>query len=256
LAPKGGFLTKKRYLLPSAVLLGILCVWEVCVKVFATPLYVLPPPSKVLLAFVDDFATIARHSAVSLGETVIGLAVSVALGVVFAVLMDLSTNFRMAVYPLFVISQTVPVIVLAPIFIIYLGFGMAPKVFTVVLMCFFPIVVNLSDALERVDPHLVNLVRSFGGNTLQVYKEVKFPAAAPALISGLKVSATYSISGAVVGEFLSSSAGLGYYLLRVKNGYMLDKVFACVLAVVLLSLFMNLCVKVLEICMFPYKRKG
>jgi ABC-type nitrate/sulfonate/bicarbonate transport system permease component len=253
---KGGDGTKKKRFLPCLVLAGLLGVWEIGVGVTHTPLYVLPPPSRIGAAFGADFPALARHAGVSLGETAAGLALSVLLGVAFALLMDRFPAFRAAVYPLFVVSQTVPVLVLAPIFILYLGFGMAPKILTVVLMCFFPVVVNLADALAGVDAKRVNLLRSFGGNTRQVYTVLKLPAAAPALFSGLTVSATYSVSGAGVGEMLASSAGLGYYLLRVKNGYMLDRVFACVLMVVLLSLLLNLCVKVLEMIAFPYKRKG
>lgn len=112
-------------------------------------------------------------------------------------------------------------IVLAPILIIYMGFGIAPKILTVILMCFFPIAVSFSDGLAQVDEEYVHLVRSYGASRLSAYRLVKIPAAIPALLSGLKVSATYSISGAVVGEWIGAQEGLGYYLLRVKNGYML-----------------------------------
>jgi ABC-type nitrate/sulfonate/bicarbonate transport system permease component len=136
--------------------------------------------------------------------------------------------------------------VLAPLFIIYLGFGAAPKILTVVLMCYFPIAINFLDGMRQADGRLINLVRSFGGSPLQIYTSVKIPAALPAFFSGLKVAATYSITGAVVGEWLSSDSGLGYYLLRVKNGYQLDRVFAVILTIVLLSLLMNGIVRLLS----------
>ena len=130
-------------------------------------------------------------------------------------------------------------IVLAPILIIYLGFGMTPKILTVVLMCFFPIAVSFTDGMAQLNPQYVNLVRSYGAKGFAIYRLVKIPAAIPSLLSGMKVAATYSISGAVVGEWIGAQQGLGYYLIRVKNNYMLDKVFACVLVIVLLSLAMN-----------------
>ena len=136
-----------------------------------------------------------------------------------------------------------------------MGFGLAPKVLTVVLMCIFPIVVSFADGMEQIDPNQINLIRAFGANRLQEYTFVKLPAAAPTLFSGLKVAATYSISGAVVGEWLSSDRGLGYYMLRVKNGYMLDKVFACVLVVIALSLLMNGLVKLFQVLLTPYERR-
>ena len=116
-------------------------------------------------------------------------------------------------------------IVLAPILIIYMGFGPGPKILTVVLMCFFPVAVSFSDGLSRVDEEYVHLVRSYGAGKWGAYRLVKIPAALPALLSGLKVAATYSISGAVVGEWIGSQQGLGYYLLRVKNGYMAGQGF-------------------------------
>ena len=162
-------------------------------------------------------------------------------------------------YPILVVTQTVPMIVLSPILILYLGFGAAPKILTVVLMCFFPIVVSFADGMAQIDPGYVNLIRTYGGSQLQVYALVKIPYAMPALFSGLKVAATYSISGAVVGEWVASQAGIGYYLLRVKNSYALDKMFASVLVIILLSLMMNGLITLLQRLCLPHlyrKRKG
>lgn len=235
-----------RIYLPICVILALLVLWELGVTVSGTPLYVLPAPSKVLSAFWNELPALLHHAGFTLWETLLGLLIAVLLAVVIAVLMDAFPLFRSAIYPLLVVTQTVPVIVLAPIFIIYLGFGMAPKVLTVVLMCFFPIAISYADAMAQQDPRRINLVRSMGAPRWKVYTLVKMPGALPAFFSGLKVAATYSISGAVVGEWLSSSAGLGYYMLRVKNGYLLDKVFASVLMIVLLSLLMNAAVRLLS----------
>lgn len=239
--------------LPAALILLLLLLWELAVRITGAPVYVLPSPSKVLVAFVRDFPVLLGHGGTTLLETVLGLAIATALAVIIAVAMDAFPLFRTAVYPLLVVTQTVPVIVLAPIFIIYLGFGMAPKILTVVLMCFFPVTISFADGMAEQDVRRVDLVRIMGGTKRDVYTLVKMPGAAPSFFSGLKVAATYSISGAVVGEWLSSDRGLGYYMLRVKNGYMLDKVFACVLMVVLLSLLMNTAVKLLSrlIIRFP-----
>ena len=169
--------------------------------------------------------------------------------------MDCFPMIRQGLYPVLVVTQTVPMIVLAPIFIIYMGFGAAPKILTVVLMCFFPVAVSFSDGLSQVDAEYVHLVRSYGAGQWKTYCLVKIPAAVPALLSGLKVAATYSISGAVVGEWIGSQEGLGYYLLRVKNGYMLDKVFACVAVIIFLSLCMNGLIRLYQYLGMPYLRK-
>lgn len=238
--------TQLHFLLPLAILLCLLSLWEAFVFFTNTPLYVLPAPSAVLLAFFREFPVLLGHGTTTLLETALGLSLAIALGFFLACLMDAYPLLRTAIYPLLVVTQTIPVIVLAPIFIIYLGFGIAPKVLTVVLMCFFPIAISFSDGMGQQDLRQVNLLRSMGASKLKRYTLLKIPGALPAFFSGLKVAATYSVSGAVVGEWLSSSSGLGYYMLRVKNGYMLDKLFASVLMVVLLSLGIHALVRLLS----------
>ena len=191
---------------------------------------------------------------VTLQEAVTGLMIATVAAILIAIGMDLSKNFKHSIFPHLVVTQTVPVMVLGPLFTIWLGFGMAPKVLMVVFMCFFPFVIAFCDALAQVDVNQINLLKSFGAKKWQVYAYVKIPAAATALFSGLKVSATYCIGGAIVGEWLSASAGLGYYMIRVKNGYMLDKVFACVIVIIFWSLLLHLAVTLLERIVFPYKR--
>ena len=188
-------------------------------------------------------------------EALVGMAISFVIAIGIGILLDALPAVKRCVYPILVVTQTVPVIVLAPIFIIYLGFGYAPKILTVVLMCFFPIVVSFSDGLGQVDEGYGNLVRTYGGSKLQLYKIVKLPSAMISLLSGLKVAATYSISGAVVGEWIASKSGLGYYLIRAKNNYVMDKVFACVLMIVLLSLLMNGLIKLFEYAALPMNRR-
>ena len=169
-------------------------------------------------------------------------------------MMDCFPLMRQGIYPILVVTQTVPMIVMAPILIIYMGFGIGPKILTVVLMCFFPVAVSFSDGLAQVDEEYVNLVRSYGAGRFMAYRLVKIPASVPALLSGLKVAATYSISGAVVGEWIGAQKGLGYYLLRVKNSYMLDRVFACVVVIILLSLCMNGLIRLYQFKAVPYLR--
>ena len=238
--------------LPVLIILALLAFWEACVHIFAIPLYVLPAPTQVIAALFGDAPALARHAFVSLCEALLGMGISLAASLVLGVLMDAFPAFKRSIYPILVVTQTVPMIVLAPIFIIYMGFGLAPKILTVTMMCFFPVVVGFADGMAQVDAGVVNLLRAYGANRLQIYTLAKIPAALPALFSGLKVAATYSISGAVVGEWIASKEGLGYYLLRVKNNYMLDKVFACVLVIILLSLLMNGLVRLVQRLAAPY----
>ena len=244
----------QRYFLPIGTFILVLGIWEILVRILKISSYVLPTPSKIVTAIVSDFENLWLHSMVTLGEALLGLVIAAVLAVLIAVLMDLSKTMYHSVFPYLVVTQTVPVLVLGPLFTIWFGFGMMPKVLIVVLMCFFPIIISLSDALQNVDKHQMNLLRSFGANKIQQYLYVKLPAAATALISGLKVSATYCIGGAIVGEWLSASAGLGYYMIRLKNGFAMDKVFACVIAIIFWSLILNLVITVIERRIFPYKK--
>lgn len=224
---------------PAIVIVSLLVIWELVVRIADLPVYLLPSPTKIFSAMIADLPTLLYHSGVTVLEALIGMAISFVVAVVVGILMDMFPAFKRSIYPILVVTQTIPVIVLAPILIIYMGFGWGPKILTVVLMCFFPVVVSFSDGLSQMDESYINLIRTYGGSRLQLYRIVKLPAAFIALLSGLKVAATYSISGAVVGEWIASGSGLGYYLIRAKNNYLLDKVFASVVVIIILSLLMN-----------------
>lgn len=243
----------KRIGMPLLTLLLVLAVWEGCVHVFDIDLYILPAPSNIIQALFANRDILWMHSLVTLQEAVIGLLIATLLAIVIAIGMDLSQLFKHSIFPHLVVTQTVPVMVLGPLFSIWLGFGMAPKILMVIFMCFFPVAIAFCDALGN--EHQISLLKSFGAKKWQIYAYVKIPAASTALFSGLKVAATYCIGGAIVGEWLSASAGLGYYMIRVKNGYMLDKVFACVVVIIALSLLLHGAVVLLEAVLFPYARK-
>ena len=246
---KGGYRMKRKELwMPVAVAI----IWEFCVRFFQIPLYLLPAPTDIIEALIENRDVLFSHALVTLTEAVIGIVIALIFAILTAIGMDLSRTFRNSIYPHLVVTQTVPVMVLAPLFSIWLGFGIAPKVMIVIFMCYFPITVSFADGLAQVNQKQINLLKSFQASTFQIYTMVKIPAALSSLFSGLKVAATYCIGGAIVGEWISSSAGLGYYMLRVKNGYMLDKVFASVIVVILLSLLFNACVDLAKKRLCPH----
>lgn len=244
-----------RELMPILLIIILLGIWEGAVHMFHIPMYVLPSPVQVIKALGEEAAVLAGHGAVTVAEALVGMGISLVLAVFLGIMMDCFPLMRQGLYPILVVTQTVPMIVMAPVLIIYMGFGIAPKILTVVLMCFFPVAVSFCDGLAQVDEEYVNLVRSYGAGWWKSYGLVKIPAAVPALISGLKVAATYSISGAVVGEWIGAQRGLGYYLLRVKNSYMLDRVFACVAVIIFLSLCMNGVIRLYQYWALPYMKK-
>lgn len=248
----------KKYnqkIMPVMLIAALLIIWEGAVYAFHIPMYVLPSPTEVMKALTEEAGVLMGHGAVTVAEALMGMGISLALAVFLGIVMDCFPLVRQGLYPILVVTQTVPMIVMAPVLIIYMGFGIAPKILTVVLMCFFPVAVSFCDGLAQVDEEYVNLVRSYGAGKLKSYGLVKIPAAVPALISGLKVAATYSISGAVVGEWIGAQKGLGYYLLRVKNSYMLDRVFACVTVIVFLSLCMNGVIRLYQYRALLYMRR-
>lgn len=245
----------QKYAMPVITLLITLGIWELCVTIFEVDLYILPAPSNIWSALIENAGILWIHSMVTLQEAILGLLIATFLAIFIAIGMDLSKTFKYSIFPHLIVTQTVPVLVLGPLFTIWLGFGIAPKILMVVFMCFFPIVISFSDALARVDVQQINLLRSFGANKRQIYTYIKIPSSLDALFSGLKVSATYCIGGAIVGEWLSASAGLGYYMIRVKNGYMLDKVFACVIVIIIWSLLLHVGIICIERIVLPYKRK-
>ena len=249
----------KRYnqkLIPVSLIFILLLLWEGAVRVFHIPMYVLPSPTQVIKALAEEASVLISHGAVTVAEALMGMGISLVLAVFLGIVMDCFPLMRQGLYPILVITQTVPMIVMAPVLIIYMGFGIAPKILTVVLMCFFPVAVSFCDGLAQVDEEYVNLARSYGAGRWKAYRLVKIPASIPALISGLKVAATYSISGAVVGEWIGAQKGLGYYLIRVKNGYLLDKVFACVAVIIFLSLCMNGLMRLHQRMALPYLKKN
>lgn len=169
----------------------------------------------------------------------LGLVIASVLPFITALAMDYWKFLEMSFYPLLVISQMLPIMVLGPLLTLWFGFGMLPKVILVVLISYFPIVVSFSDTLRKVSKEQVIFLKTMGANTWKIYQIYKIPEGLSGFFSGLKVAATYCVSGAVVGEWLSAQAGLGYYMIRVKNSYQIDKVFAAIICVILLSLLLN-----------------
>lgn len=230
--------TKHKYLYPVLAVVGVIIVWWLVTLVFGIPSYILPDPGQVAKAFVEDFSLIMYHAASTLGEGAVGIVISIILSVIIAVWMDKSPAAKKTVYPLLVISQTVPVMAIAPLLIIWFGFGMAPKIILVVIMCFFPITVNLTDGFAQVDPDAMNMFRVWKAGEFQIYRHLKFPHALPYFFSGLRISVTWMLVAAILSEWLGGSRGIGVYMLRAKQAYALDKVFASVVFVVVVSLIL------------------
>ncbi len=223
-------------LLPAAAGMVCLMLWE-AVGIFQwLPAYILPPPSRVVQALVNDAGLLLRHGGVTLMEAALGFSIAVVSGGLLALWLDHSPLIRLMVYPYLITSQTVPIVTLAPLFAMWFGFGYLPKVLIVILVCFFPITISSMEGLASVDKELIDLMRSMGATPWQRYRWVKIPAAMPSFFAGLKISGTYSIMGAVIGEWIGGSMGLGVYMLRVRQSFATDRVFSVIVVIVLLSI--------------------
>ena len=241
-----------RLLFPVAVIFALLALWELVVGALAVPKWILPAPTFIWQSFWETRALIGVHVGQTMLEVAIGIGVAVSAGVAVAAALDFSPWLRRAIYPLLVISQTVPILALAPLLIIWFGFGIVPKVIVVTLFCFFPIAINTSDGLTATEPELIDLFRSMGATWPQIWQKVRLPAAAPYFFSGMKIAATYSVAGAVVGEWVGAKQGLGIYLLRSQAAFNTALVFSTIAIISCLSILLFLTVFVIERKMMPW----
>ena len=200
-------------LLPVAVLLAVIAAWAGAVQVFGIPDYLLPAPDKVLQRIVHDRALFWKHSLATLSVIVIGFLVSVVFGVALALAVVLNRTAERALMPLIVGSQTIPKIAIAPLFVVWLGFGLEPKIAVTFLITFFPVAVATIAGLKAVEPDMLDMVRSMGAGPLKAMWKVQIPTALPQVFSGLKIAITSAVVGAIVAEFVGSDTGLGYLLL-------------------------------------------
>ena len=236
------------------VLAGLLGLWEGLVALTRTPAWLLPAPSAIIAAAVGVQDLLLRHTAVTLLEALLGFGAALVLGLLLAAAMALSPALERALYPLVIASQAINPLAIAPLLLIWLGYGLEPKVVIVVLICFFPIVVNTVDGLRATDPELTRLLRSLGADRWQVFRLVRLPAALPYLLSGAKVAIAVSVIGAVIGEWVGASAGLGYFMIRSAAALQTPRVFAAVVITALLGLLLFGLAGLVERWLLPWRQ--
>jgi len=219
------------------------------------PGYMLPGPPRVAAAFIADFSLLMGHLRRTLLEALAGLGLSIAASFFLAIVMDANRFLRQSVTPLLLLTQTMPAVALAPLLILWMGYGCAPKVALVFLTCFFPMTIGLLGAFAQTDIDGVKLLQSMGASRRQIYRYIKFPQALPAFFSGLKISCAYSIIGAVIAEWLGGDSGLGVYMIRVRRSYSFDKMFAVILLTAVLSLLLVKMVSILEKILIHWRRE-
>jgi ABC-type nitrate/sulfonate/bicarbonate transport system permease component len=203
-------------------------------------------------ALWDQRDLAAHHTLVTLGETAVGFAASLVLAVFAGVVMELAPAVRRALYPLLVGSQSLPILVVAPILVLWFGFGLLPKAIVIVLLTFFPMVVGLLDGFAGAEPEAVDLMETFAATRRQSLLKLRIPAAAPSFFTGLRISVTYAVLGAVYGEYVGSFDGLGIWILTSQKAFRIDLVFGAVLIVLLVSVAGFVAVGLAERALVPW----
>lgn len=244
-----------RFLLALLLLVLFGLAWQGVASLESVDDLTLASPVETWGALRDDWSLLIDNAGVTLIEVALGLAISVAAGVLFAVAMHLVTPLRDAAYPLLVGSQAIPVVVLAPIFVLAFDYGIGPKLAIVALICFFPITVNLLDGLRSTPPELLKLMRSMGASRLRTLRSVELPASLPSLFSGLKVAATVSVIGAVFGEWAGADEGLGRLVLLGNTQLQTPRVYAGIVLLTLMAVGLFALVALAERVACPWNRK-
>ena len=246
----------KLYGLATLITLAGIGLWELIIRLGHVPEYLIPAPSEVAADMRSDWPILEPALLVTLKEILLGFLISVAAGVGLAVLLHLSPTLRRAFYPILIGSQTVPIVVLAPILVILFGYGILPKLIIVALICFFPIVVNGIDGLRSVDDDLIRMMRTLHGTRWGIFKRVEFPAALPSFFSGMRIAATFAAIGAVFGEWSGSSQGLGYVMLAATPNLLTVRIFAAIVLLTVVALMLFGVVSLLERILVPWAPKG
>jgi ABC-type nitrate/sulfonate/bicarbonate transport system permease component len=243
----------RRDVLPPILLIGILVTgWYFVAKVSGLSAFILPTPLDVIQAGWETRSLLLNAIGVTLLSTGIGLVLALLAGIGIAALMDFLPLARRALYPILVVSQTIQILAIAPILVIWFGFGLTPTIFIVILFCFFPLAISSATGLTSADPDLISLLRAMGANKKQIWRMVRVPSALPSFFSGLKLAVTYSVVAATIGEWVGGSSGLGLYMLRSKNALATDQVFVAMIITSLISIALFMLVYGMERVALPW----
>jgi NitT/TauT family transport system permease protein len=245
-------LLQAGWLKPLLFLVFLVVAWDLAIRVFNIPPYQVPKPVDVIVTLWDEWPKLLAEAWPTTQATVLGFLLSAAFGIPVAMMIAGSRTVESYVYPLLVFSQSIPKIAIAPLFVVWFGFGMFPKVLSAFLLGFFPVVVSAVQGFKSVEPDMLDLARAMEANRLQIFRMVSFPHALPAIFAGLKVSITLAVVGAVVGEFVGSNSGIGFVLQRSIGNFELPTMFAALVVLALIGVILFWILDVLERVMIPW----
>jgi NitT/TauT family transport system permease protein len=236
---------------PFLFLIFIVVAWDLAIRIFKIPAYQIPAPADVVAVLWADWPELLRQAWPTTYATIFGFLLSAAFGIPVAMLIAGSRTIESYIYPLLVFSQSVPKVAIAPLFVVF-GFGIIPKVIAAFLLGFFPVVVSAVQGFKSVDLDMIDLARAMQGSRFQVFCAVNLPHAMPAIFSGLKVSVTLAVVGAVVGEFVGSNSGLGFVLQRSIGNFELPTMFAALVVLAAIGMILFALVELAERLIVPW----
>jgi NitT/TauT family transport system permease protein len=241
-------------LLPPLTFVAMIALWWGAVELFKIPAYLLPGPGKVFARLVTDAGLLWTHSKVTLTEVLLGFGITVVTAIPLGLLVALSPLAKQVVYPPIMLMQLVPKIAVAPLFLVWLGFGLESKVLLTILMTFFPLLLASISGFMILDDRLLYLTKSMGASSWDTFRYLRFPAALPVIFSGIKTSATIAATAAIVAEFVGANKGLGYVLLRGTSTMDIELVFAVLVVLTVVGIAINYLVEFCEWAMTPWQR--
>ena len=236
----------KNKIYPVMAFLIFIMVWEFAVRIFNTPEYRIPSPTAIMEEFAKSWKILLGHTGVTLLETLLGFIAGVAVAAGVAILIDSSNMIERIFMPFAVISQTIPLVALAPLLAIWFGFGILPKIILVILVVFFPVTVNLVQGFKSIDSNLHEMMLGLKATKWQIFTKLKVPGSLPFFFSGLKISAAYAVMGAVISEWTGASKGLGIYMTRAMSSFKTAALFADIIIISLLSILLFKAIGYLE----------
>ncbi len=237
------------------VLLAFFGLWQAWVDLRDVPGYLLPAPTDIARALWDERSSLFHDALHTLGEMLLGFALAIVTGLGAATILHRSATLRKAFYPLLTSTQSVPLVALAPLLVVYLGFGLAPKLVVIALVCFFPITVGALDGFEAVDPEYRRMMLTLHATPAAIFRRVEFPAALPSIFSGLRIAASYTAVAALFAEFVGSSQGLGFTIREATDQYDTALVGAAVVLLAVLALLLFWGVGVVQRTVAPWSRR-
>lgn len=232
----------------------LLCIWEVLVRLLHVDAYTLPAPSAIFKSFFNDFSTYHVHLYPTLLLVVLGIICSILCGICVAIILSLIPGLHEYIYPLLIMSQNVPVIVIAPLLVIWFGFGILPKLIVITLVCFFPITVSLLEGFNETDKELEKYMKMMGATRLERFKKLEWPNSMPYFFNGLKIAGTYSVMGAIISEWLGSDKGLGKFMLIAQRAFQVDQVFVAIVWIIIFAMVIYFVIYIIQRIVLRWQR--